>query len=111
MYLMGYRVGTASSLKATERRRILETIFSADTLDFEGHDDAYVERWGAANSAERLQRIVRQIMFSMNLASGKGWSDMQCLKDWASDLAWLKRTYYRKAVHGFKWPVNKSTKA
>ena len=102
MHLMGYRVGKTSPHSEDERHEILNVIFSAKTLLFD--DDCsptYRADWGTPKSAQRLYRMALHIKFLVNLIGDR---KSVARQHWIDDLAWLKKTYFRKTVHAFQWP-------
>ena len=104
MHLMGYRVGKISPHSEEERRTILDKIFSEKSLPFsDDSSPTYRSGWGAPRSAKRLCRMAKHIQFNVDGPSGY-LGDPGVRDDWINDLAWLKKTYFRKTVRGFKWP-------
>ncbi len=105
MLLMGYRVGKTSPRSEDERRAILHEIFCAKRLPFcDDCSPAYRSGWGSPKSAKRLWRMAKHIQFKVDGLSGYVLGDPGVREDYINDLAWLKKTYFRKTVHGYKWP-------
>lgn len=106
MHLMDYRVGKTSPHNEDERHAILDKIFSARELPF-GDDcsPTYRSNWGTPKSAQRLYRMAIHIKFILEGVNGSDPRKPVAREDWISDLAWLRKTYFRKTVHGFKWPA------
>jgi len=106
MHLMDYRVGKTSPHSDQERRAILDNIFCSSKLPF-GFDCSpdYRANWGAPKSAQRLYRMAIHIKFVLDGPNGSDYRKYVARADWISDLAWLKKTYYKKSVHSFKWPT------
>jgi hypothetical protein len=97
MQLMGYRVGKASPYSEDERRAILDEIFCAKRLPFcDDCSPAYRSGWGAPKSAKRLYRIALHIKFILDGPSGYDLRNPEIREDYINDLAWLKKTYFRK---------------
>lgn len=105
MHLMDYRVGKTSPHTEEERRAILHEIFCSKALPF-GDDcsDVYRSKWGGSRSAQRLYRMASQIKHLVDGPNGHDYRKPVAREDWISDLDWLKKTYFRKTVHAFKWP-------
>jgi hypothetical protein len=106
MHLMDYRVGRTSPHSETDRHAILDAIFSARNLPF-GEDCSpdYRTNWGAPKSAQRLYRMASHIKFIIDGPNGNDYRKAVARADWINDLSWLKKTYFRKTVHPFKWPT------
>jgi hypothetical protein len=105
MHLMDYRVGKTSPHSEADRHAILDAIFSARYLPFgEDCSNAYRANWGSQKSAQRLYRMASHIKFIIDGPNGSDYRKSVARADWISDLLWLKKSYYRKAVHAFKWP-------
>ena len=101
--LMGYRVGIISPHSEVERRTKLDEIFCSRSLPFSDDcSSAYRSGWGAPKSAKRLFRMALQIQREVY---GPSVLNPDTREDCINDLAWLKKTYFRKTVHGFKWPA------
>ena len=105
MHLMNYRVGKTSPHSEDERHVILDEIFLSRKLPF-GDDcsPTYRANWGTPKSAQRLYRMARHIKFIVDGPNGSDYRKPVAREDWINDLAWLKKTYFRKTVHAFKWP-------
>lgn len=105
MHLMDYRVGKTSPHAEETRHAILDEIFCSRNLPF-GEDctTAYRASWGKPKSAQRLYRMATHIKFIVDGPSGKDPRRPVAREDWIKDLAWLKRTYFNKTAHAFKWP-------
>lgn len=105
MHLMGYRVGATSPHTNTDRQQILDEIYRAKQLPFSDKcSAAYRNNWGAAKSAQRLYRMALHIKFIVDGPNGNDWRRLIAREEWINDLAWLKKTYFRKNFHVFKWP-------
>jgi hypothetical protein len=105
MRLMGYRVGETSPHSEEERRAILHEIFCSKNLPFGDDCSAeYRSNWGTPKSAQRLYRMASHIKFIVDGPNGSDYRRPVAREDWVSDLAWLKKTYFKKTVHAFKWP-------
>lgn len=105
MHLMDYRVGKTSPHSEEERHAILNEIFCSRNLKF-GDDcsPTYRSNWGTPKSAQRLYRMASHIKFIVDGPNGSDYRKPVAREDWINDLAWLKKTYFRKTVHAFKWP-------
>ena len=106
MHMMDYRVGKTSPHSEDERRAILHAIFCSKKLPF-GDDcsEAYRSNWGAPKSAQRLYRMANHIKFIVDGPNGSDYRKSVARDDWVNDLAWLKKTYFKKIAHSFKWPA------
>ena len=102
--LMGYHVGASSSLTAQERHRILDDCFKRSTLEFSVESsDEYRNKWGRARSAQRLYRMAVHIKWLVD-TQGKDGRKVVARDEWVRDLTWLRKSYYEKVKHRFKWP-------
>ena len=98
LYKMGYSVAQQVALGMLKRHEILEQTYSEDNLPW-CISDEYMSDWGVANSRKRLRRIA----WHLHLMTKRFRRHEEAVAKWASDLAWLKRTFY-KPVHRFSWP-------
>ena len=98
LYKMGYSVAQQVALGMLKRHEILEETYSENNLPW-CISDEYMSDWGDANSRKRLRRIA----WHLHLMTKRFRRHEEAVAKWASDLAWLKRTYY-KPVHRFSWP-------
>jgi hypothetical protein len=101
--ILGYKVGSSSSLSVAERRKIISQCFEAKQLDFS--DDSsqdYITNWGRASGAQRLYRIAIHLKSQADGRSGM--RSPQARHDWSSDLKWLKTKYYSIFNTKFTWP-------
>jgi hypothetical protein len=105
MHLMDYRVGKTSPHSEVERRAILDEILCSKNLPFgDNCSSTYRANWGTPKSAQRLYRMASHIKFIVDGPNGSDYRKPVAREDWVNDLAWLKKNYFRKTVHGFKWP-------
>lgn len=104
MHMMGYRVGETGPSQQT-RQAILDEFLCAKILSF-GDDcsSTYRKNWGRPESAQRLYRMAVHIKHVLDGPGGKDWRRPQAREDWMSDLAWLKVTYFKRAMQKFIWP-------
>ena len=101
--ILGYKVGSSSSLSITERRKIITQCFEAKRLDFSNDSsDDYIANWGRASGAQRLYRIAIHLKAQADGRSGV--KSPQARQDWSSDLTWLKNKYYANFKTKFTWP-------
>ena len=101
--ILGYKVGSTSSLTLNERRKIITQCFEAKQLDFsEDSSDDYIADWGRASGAQRLYRIAIHLKAQADGRSGI--RSPQARQDWSSDLKWLKAKYYANFKSKFVWP-------
>jgi hypothetical protein len=88
-----------------ERRAILAKIYCAQSLRFvDDCSPAYRSNWGTPKSAQRLYRMARHIKFIIDSRNGSNYRKPVSRDDWISDLVWLKKAYFRKSRHFFRWP-------
>ncbi len=101
--ILGYKVGTSSSLSITERRKIITQCFESKRLDFsDDSSEDYIADWGRASGAQRLYRIAIHLKAQADGRSGI--RSPQARQDWSSDLKWLKVKYYANFKSKFVWP-------
>jgi hypothetical protein len=101
--ILGYKVGSSSSLSVAERRKIISQCFEAKQLDFsDDSSEDYIANWGRASGAQRLYRIAIHIKAQADGRSGI--RSPQARQDWNSDLKWLKTKYYFNFTTKFIWP-------
>jgi hypothetical protein len=99
LYKMGYSVAQQVAISMLKRHEILAETYAEENLPW-CISDEYMNDWGEANSRKRLRRIAWHIF---TLMRGRFKRHGAAVRKWESDLAWLKRTYY-KPVHRFSWP-------
>ena len=98
----GYKVG-ASGLPLDPRRRILDVIFLQPLPPID--NAAYAAEWGRPNTAQRLQKLAETIAALTRNAKRRNAARMdKSIREWESDLAYLKRRYY-EGRFSFPWPV------
>jgi hypothetical protein len=100
--LLGYHVGLSSDLTPTARRRILQDAFQRSKLPWV-ESDAYMSKWGAAGSHQRLWRIATHIAWLAN-TQGRDQRKEIAQGEWVDDLAWLRKTIYVPRRYRFTWP-------
>ena len=101
--ILGYKVGSSSSLSVAERRKIISECFEAKQLDFsDDSSEDYIANWGRASGAQRLYRIAIHLKSQADGRSGI--RSPQARQDWSSDLKWLKTKYYSNFKMKFTWP-------
>ena len=101
--ILGYKVGSTSSLSLAERRKIISQCFEAKQLDFSSDsNDDYIANWGRASGAQRLYRIAIHLKSQADGRSGI--RSPQARQDWINDLKWLKVKYYSDFNSKFTWP-------
>lgn len=97
----GYKVGI-NGLSQKERIKILNLIFVQSYLPLE--DRAYVSEWGEPQTPERLKKLADSIAaFTRNAKRRNNPNFEQAIRDWETDLAYLKRNYYDNRS-SFRWP-------
>lgn len=97
---MGYTVGKTNGLVASARQKIISQAFGGE-LPFT-HSEEYMQDWGHPRTRRRLWRMSNHLAWL-----AKSWkrlpSHRYAVKDWTTDLAYLKRQYYRPWMK-FAWP-------
>lgn len=103
IHKMGYSVGW-SGLDTNERRQILKTAFrgSLPAIGRSPSDKAYLALWGAPGTPSRLRRMARHLWQQRNMREERDGYEV-AVREWGSDLAWLKKNFYKPAM-SFKWP-------
>jgi hypothetical protein len=97
----GYNVGI-NGLPESKRWEILDKVFLYPLLPMD--NDAYLSEWGEPMSAKRLRKLVESIAaFTRNAKRRKKGSFTKAIQDWETDLAYLKRTYYKNRC-SFQYP-------
>lgn len=98
---MGYHVGS-NGKALTERRRILDKTYKEAHLPFVESDE-YVAQWGEPYSSKRLKKIADSLAtFTRNAKLGNRRHMNTAIRDWESDLEYLRNKYYPS--HRFAWP-------
>ncbi|GLR05228.1 hypothetical protein GCM10007906_28160 [Vibrio hyugaensis] len=99
---VGYTVG-AQGLPQTERRSILKNVYM-QTLPYVD-SRSYMNEWGEPSSSERLKKMAETLASLTKGAKRKTQANMnQAIRDWESDLAWLKEQYYLEHKYVWVWP-------
>lgn len=102
---LGYHVGK-SGLPSGKRRQMLRQVLEAKALPKVNSSD-YVAEWAAPNSSARLRKMAESIAaFCRNAKRRKNAAMDESIREWESDLAWLKVEFYDNR-HTFKWPSTK----
>ncbi len=96
---LGYTVRDGV-LSDRQRHEILNNVFK-NSLDHLLTTDLERERWGKAESAQRLYAIVSFIHW---LAEFQGNQKPLAYEKWQTDLSWLKSQFFDKRMQ-FKWPM------
>ncbi|MBF0227676.1 MAG: hypothetical protein HQK76_19685 [Desulfobacterales bacterium] len=97
---MGYSVGKNGHIKS-ERRRILRNVYN--NVIPKVFPPRYINEWGRPSSSKRLQKIAESIAAFCRNNKKKIHPPIQAIKDWESDLAWLKLEFYDNR-YKFRWP-------
>ena len=106
VYLLGYNVNKSDNLSGIERRAILEFSFLTTRLPFVV-DETYMEKWGPAESPQRLKKIAYHIAGLCKREKSKK-NDVTSRK-YEDDLSYLKTKFYDSMFDGelsqrFAWP-------
>ena len=102
--LMGYHVGKVYGVGVFLRHEILKTAYTSD-IPFVECD--YMKDWSVPKTPWRLKKIAYCLAtFAKNAKRKSNWySYSQCIEEWKSDLAWLKRNFYDGVYDKkFDWP-------
>jgi hypothetical protein len=101
---MGYHVGESSALSAEQRRLILDYVIAEQIPKV--NDPAYMAQWGDPGSGVRLRKMADSLAtFARSAKLNKHADKSVAVFEWESDLAYLKRTYYRFGTkHLWRWP-------
>jgi len=86
---LGYHVGTVQGEKTPIRRQILKYLLERQ-LPMVG-SPAYTDEWGAPNSRERYQKLVRFLESFIN--SPQQQDNAAAIIMWSEDLEWVQTTY------------------
>jgi hypothetical protein len=98
---MGYRVGY-SGLDLLSRRGKLVQIVN-NRIQFPGDFSAAEKRkWGSPRSVTRLEQVAVHMVRNISLFGSRP-NYKVAVSEWREDLAWLKKTYYKKRMR-FAWP-------
>lgn len=98
--LLGYHVGKTGR-RANERHALLDFAY-ANALPVI-NSNAYMAKWGAPKSGERLQMMAESIAAFVKMAKGRKTQGHQAaISDWEADLAYLKAAYYI-GRYSFPW--------
>lgn len=104
---MGYHVGMHSFLGETSRREILcNAMTGVLREEVDGTlSGGELEKWGPPGTRGRLRKLKSEIEMFIRLKEGRSdsYSYEVAIDEWQSDLAWLRRTFYRDWM-GWKWP-------
>lgn len=99
---LGYRVGN-KGLRLDKRRLILDKVFLCPLPMLD--NAAYLADWGKPASATRLHKLAEAIAaFTRNAKRNYNANMEKSIRDWESDLGYLKQRYYDKHFY-FDWPT------
>lgn len=97
--LLGYKVGQ-TGVDEEARRDALRQAFEDSLHAVETFE--YMEQWGEPGTPRRLRRIAEHLASLIRTRSGNP-KFSEAIKDWTSDLKWLKETFYHGHME-FSWP-------
>jgi len=99
--VFGYSVGEELNLSKSERRRALDAVFKLNIPPIFGWDQ--LNQWGEPKTPLRLQKMANCLAsFARNAKHRKTRGLVTAITRWESDLAYLKKRYYRgKFKFGF----------
>jgi len=100
LHVLGYRVGRTGEDTVT-RRSILSRAFTSKLPIVESLN--YMVGWGEPETPDRLRRIAEHIAVICGNQKNRANPSKEAIKDWESDLEWLKETYYHGSFT-FHWP-------
>ncbi len=97
----GYRVGNNGE-RENVRREVLRKIY-LETLPYVESID-YMNEWGQENSPARLEKMANSIATFARNALRMNQNYEKAIREWTTDLAWLKREFYDTMHWAFAWP-------
>lgn len=97
---MGYRVGITHGLPPSERKRLLTNAFRGPLPAVQ--TATYMQAWGRPNTRRRLWRMAHHLQRLAALRKTNS-SQRRALGDWAEDLRYLEKEFYRPWMR-FAWP-------
>ncbi|CAK2007669.1 hypothetical protein [Vibrio crassostreae] len=99
---VGYTVG-AQGLPQADRRTILTNVYIQSLPYVDSR--SYMNEWGEPLSSDRLKKMAETLASLTKGAKRKTQANMkQAIRDWESDLAWLKEQYYLEHKYLWVWP-------
>ncbi|CAK1735148.1 hypothetical protein [Vibrio crassostreae] len=99
---VGYTVGAQGLLQA-DRRTILTNVYMQSLPYVDSR--SYMNEWGEPLSSDRLKKMAETLASLTKGAKRKTQANMkQAIRDWESDLAWLKEQYYLEHKYLWVWP-------
>ncbi|TKG01205.1 hypothetical protein [Vibrio lentus] len=99
---VGYTVG-AQGLPQADRRTILTNVYMQSLPYVDSR--SYMNEWGEPLSSDRLKKMAETLASLTKGAKRKTQANMkQAIRDWESDLAWLKEQYYLEHKYQWVWP-------
>lgn len=102
----GYHVGETRGLIMPVRHSILDYVFKGRLPLV--NDQAYTRLWGEPLSAQRLKKLCMTIAYlARNAVAQENASYHTAISEWAADLQYLKRMYFRpydNPDHDWDWP-------
>lgn len=100
LHAMGYKVGK-QGLNSVQRSDLLRKAFTGDIPRV--GTVAYMAEWGEPGTPERLKKLANYIASNCRNMKKRQSPSEEAIHDWETDLAWLKRTFYR-GHFAFQWP-------
>ncbi|RCW87572.1 hypothetical protein [Phyllobacterium bourgognense] len=97
----GYRVGATSDLTSSARQRILDNVLAQPVPTV--FSIKYRNEWGDTGSCTRLWKMAESIAAFMRNARRRNGSS-EAVRDWQTDLNYLKDRYYFSSGCAFAWP-------
>lgn len=98
---MGYKVGK-SGVSRRKREALLADAFAGALPSVNSAE--YMDAWGKPGSPKRLRKMAFSIAeFAKTNKKNDAKKYGEAIRDWESDLAYLKATYY-DGKHSFAWP-------
>lgn len=99
----GYHVGY-SGLGEDDRRNILSWLFESVLVFHQDYSDERKIKWGLPNSSKRLKKMAEHLVYDISFHGKRLGHNSLAVREWKSDLKWLKNTYYKKTKSRFSWP-------
>lgn len=104
----GYRVGTYAE-EEDERLAVLDEFLLKDFSSYKSFSESYLAEWGCPMTWKRLMKMANTIASLCRNAKRSPFDYSIAIKEWESDLSYLKRQYYDNWVKGsegdLEWPL------
>ena len=99
---MGYKVGK-SGISRRKREALLDDAYLEQLPNVNSRE--YMTEWGKPKTAKRLRKMAHSLAeFTKNLKKSDSKMYAVAIRDWESDLAYLRVQYY-EGKYSFEWPA------